>query len=81
MRLDHVSGKHLLLRPERGFELRGAALEIVRSFEGAPTVDGIIDGLAGAHVGVPRAVIAADVLRLLDELLARGLISFAIEAP
>jgi pyrroloquinoline quinone biosynthesis protein D len=74
LRLDHVSGKHLLLRPERGFELRGSALEVVRLFEAAPTVDGIIDALASGHAGVTRAEIAADVTRLLDELATRGLI-------
>jgi hypothetical protein len=84
LRLDHVSGKHLLLRPERGFELRGSALDVVRSFEAAPrdaapTVDDIIDRLAGTHPGAPRAEIAADVVRLLDELAARGLIE--VEGP
>jgi len=74
LRLDHLSGKHLLLRPERGFELKGAALEIVRSFGGTPTVDGIIDHLAASHADVARAQIAADVLRLLEELRTRGLI-------
>jgi pyrroloquinoline quinone biosynthesis protein D len=80
LRLDHVSGKYLLLRPERGFELVGSALAIVRLFAAsptaptAPTIDGIIDSLAGTHEGTPRAEIAADVLRLLDELAARGLI-------
>jgi len=74
LRLDRLSVKHLLLRPEQGFELQGSALEIVRLCTAALTVDGIVDALAAAHPGTPRAEIAADVARLLAELAARGLI-------
>jgi pyrroloquinoline quinone biosynthesis protein D len=74
LRLDRISGKHLLLRPEQGFELQGSALEIVRLCTAALTVDGIVDNLAAAHEGVPRAQIAGDVLSLLQDLAARGLV-------
>jgi pyrroloquinoline quinone biosynthesis protein D len=80
LRLDRISGKHLLLRPEKGFELQGASLEIVRLFGAARTVDGIIDTLATTHVEVPRSQIAEDVLRLLDQLADHGLIELEGEA-
>ena len=73
LRRDNIAGTYLLLRPERGFELRGAALEIVRAFEAGPTVDGLIDDLAGRHAA-DRAEIAGDVRRLLGELVACGLV-------
>lgn len=77
LRRDNVAGKYLLLRPERGFELRGAALEIVRAFEAGPTIDGLIEELA-ARYGSASAELAdqigADVRRLLGELIARGLV-------
>jgi pyrroloquinoline quinone biosynthesis protein D len=74
LRLDRISGKHLLLRPEKGFQLEGSALEVVRLCTAALTVDGIIDTLAAAHPETPRAQLAEDVVRLLGELTARGLI-------
>jgi pyrroloquinoline quinone biosynthesis protein D len=74
VRLDHVTGAHLLLRPEQGFELRGSALEIVKLCAGDLTVDGIVDRLVEAHNDTPRDQIAADVHRLLVDLAGRGLI-------
>jgi pyrroloquinoline quinone biosynthesis protein D len=80
LRLDHVTGKYLLLRPEQGFELQGSALEIVRLCDAVRTVDGIIDSLTAAHAGTSRAEIAADVVRLLEDLAARGLVDVRSEA-
>jgi len=80
LRLDRISGKHLLLRPEKGFELQGASLEIVRLFDAALTVDGIIDTLAAAHAEVSRSQIAEDVSRLLGQLADHGLIELEDEA-
>jgi pyrroloquinoline quinone biosynthesis protein E len=77
LRRDNIAGKYLLLRPERGFELRGAALEIVRAFEAGPTVDGLIEELAARYASASAeaaAQIAGDVRRLLAELMARGLV-------
>jgi len=77
LRRDNVAGKYLLLRPERGFELRGAALEIVRALEAGPTVDQLIEELAARHATDDAALaaqIGADVRRLLGELIGGGLI-------
>lgn len=74
LRRDRLSGKTLLLRPEQGFELQGAALEVVRLCSGELTVAEIVDRLAGAHLDAPREGIADDVERLLGELGHRGLI-------
>lgn len=77
LRLDRITGKHLLLRPEQGFELQGSALEIVRLCTAALTIDGIVDELLAAHPGVARAELSADVFRLLAELAGRGLVEDA----
>ena len=77
LRRDNIAGKYLLLRPERGFELRGTALEIVRALEAGPTIDGLIQELAARYGSASAALaaqIAGDVRRLLDELIARGLV-------
>jgi pyrroloquinoline quinone biosynthesis protein D len=74
LRQDHITGNTLLLRPERGFELRGSALDIVRLCDATLTVDGIVERLVASHASAPRAEIAADVARLIEELADRGLI-------
>jgi pyrroloquinoline quinone biosynthesis protein D len=79
LRQDRLTGKFLLLRPERGFELRGSALDIVRLCDGASTMESIVDKLAKNHGDAARPQIAEDVARLLDELLARRLIALADE--
>jgi coenzyme PQQ biosynthesis protein PqqD len=79
LRQDRLTGKFLLLRPEKGFELRGSALDIVRLCDGASTMESIVDQLAKNHGDAARAQIADDVARLLDELLARRLIALAEE--
>lgn len=74
LRQDRITGRHLLLRPERGFELRGSALEVIRLCDGARSVEGIVAELAAAHAAQPPAQISDDVVRLLGELADRGLI-------
>lgn len=79
LRQDRLTGRFLLLRPERGFELRGSALEIVRLCDGATTVAAIADRLAASHADVPRAQIDEDVGRLVDQLYGLRLIEIAGE--
>ncbi len=74
LRLDRITGKTLLLRPEQGFELQGSAIEIVKLCTAELTVDDIVDQLVAAHVDAARPQIADDVQRLLSDLGRRGLI-------
>ena len=76
LRLDRITGRYLLLRPEQGFELRGSALEIVRLCDGQATVAGIVDALIAQHDVATTDAIAADVDRLLGELATRGLVEW-----
>lgn len=78
LRLDRISGKTLLLRPEQGFELRGSALEVIRLCDGRRSVAEIVDVLAAAAVGTARAEIEADVQRLLSDLRRRGVIDVGL---
>ena len=75
LRLDRISGKSLLLRPEQGFELQGSALEIIRLCDGRRSVADIVDALAAQATGTPRPEIAADVRRLLSDLHQRGVVA------
>jgi pyrroloquinoline quinone biosynthesis protein D len=74
MRLDRLTGKTLLLRPEQGFELQGSALEIVKLCTSELTVNDIVDRLSGTHAEASRAQISGDVYRLLADLNRRGVI-------
>jgi pyrroloquinoline quinone biosynthesis protein D len=74
LRLDRISGKTLLLRPEQGFELRGSALDVVQLCDGRRSVADIVDALAARATGTARAEIADDVRRLLGDLHQRGVV-------
>lgn len=78
LRLDRITGKTLLLRPEQGFELQGSALEIVKLCTAELTVSEIVDRLAAQHDGVAREHIAADVARLIGDLERRGLVTAGV---
>jgi len=75
LRLDRISGKALLLRPEQGFELVGSALAIIRLCDGQRSIAQIVDALAVEASGTPRTEIAADVHRLLSDLQRRGVVA------
>lgn len=81
LRLDRITGKTLLLRPEQGFELQGSALEIVKLCTATSTVADIVDQLSAAHVDATREEIADDVTRLLSDLAGRGLIDLGTPGP
>jgi pyrroloquinoline quinone biosynthesis protein D len=74
MRLDRLTGKTLLLRPEQGFELQGTALEIVQLCMAELTVGDIVDRLSVTYQTASREQIAGDVHRLLADLNRRGVI-------
>ena len=74
LRFDERSGKHMLLYPERGLELSETAARIALLCSGDRTVSGIVDELAAAADGEPRARIEADVMAFLRSLDDRGLL-------
>lgn len=76
LRLDHLTGKALLLRPEQGFELQGSAAEVVALCTATFTIAAIVERLSETHRDVTPAQIAEDVDRLLGDLSRRGLVAF-----
>ena len=77
LRVDKVNNKHLLLRPEQGFELRGSALAIVRLCDGQRSVNDIVAELSVAFREAPVTTIADDVRALVHTLVARRLMVLA----
>ncbi|QCO01238.1 PqqD family peptide modification chaperone [Azospirillum argentinense] len=81
LRQDRVRGHWQLLGPERVLILDEVALEVVRavtaqSQTGQPPVTvGTAVGVLAAQFDAPRDEIAADVLELLGDMIAKGFLT------
>jgi coenzyme PQQ biosynthesis protein PqqD len=75
LREDRISGRTMLLYPERGLALNASAAAIVRLCDAHHTVAEIVAALA-AERPEAQATIAADVTALLEALVARGLLTW-----
>ena len=75
LREDRLSGRTMLLYPERGLALNATAAAIVRLCDDRHTVTEIVQALS-ADRPEARATIAADVTALLEALVARGLVTW-----
>ncbi|MBP0446486.1 pyrroloquinoline quinone biosynthesis peptide chaperone PqqD [Roseomonas sp. SSH11] len=74
LREDPARSRWVVVGPERLFVPDDIALEILRLMDGARSVDAIVDDLA-ARFDAPREAIAADVLAMLDDLRAKGVVT------
>jgi pyrroloquinoline quinone biosynthesis protein D len=70
LRFDDVRGTHVLLAPERTFDLDAVAADVLGFVDGIRSVDDIVTALAEKYVE-DRGVIERDVIDLLDELLRK----------
>ena len=77
LRYDQISGKYLLLYPERGLALNGTAASILKLCDGALSVEGIVDRLRSEYADRPGPELQKDVLEFLDEMARRGLLQVA----
>jgi pyrroloquinoline quinone biosynthesis protein D len=73
LRFDAVRGKHVLLAPERAFNVDEVAAAIVELVDGSRSVSGIIDALAERYAE-KREVIERDVVAMLDDLVSKRVI-------
>jgi coenzyme PQQ biosynthesis protein PqqD len=67
LRFDEVRGAHVLLAPERAFDLDAVAADVLSLVDGIRSVDAIVAALAEKYLE-DRAVIERDVIDLLDDL-------------
>ena len=72
---DKARGRWIVMAPERMFVLDETALEVLRLVDGARDVEEIMDALA-ARVEAPREEIAGDVRPMLDDLVAKGALTW-----
>ncbi|MCB4824120.1 pyrroloquinoline quinone biosynthesis peptide chaperone PqqD [Roseicella aerolata] len=73
LREDKARGQWVVLGPERMFVPDEIALEVLRLVDGARSVEAMVDDLA-ARFAAPREEILADVVALLDDLAAKGVV-------
>ena len=73
LHFDAARNAHVLLAPERVFEVDGVAVEVLRLVDGRRSVAEIVESLAQKFDEAP-AVIEADVLAMLDDLVSKRVI-------
>jgi pyrroloquinoline quinone biosynthesis protein D len=73
LRADALSGRTMLLYPERGLRLNATGEEVVRLCTGQATVAEIAATLATRHAS-DGATVLAEVRAFLDSLAERGLL-------
>lgn len=74
LREDTARGQWVVLGPERMFVPDEIALEVLRLIDGGRSIDTIANALA-ERFAAPRDEILADVLGMLDELSAKGVVT------
>jgi pyrroloquinoline quinone biosynthesis protein D len=73
MRFDSVRNAHVLLAPERAFNLDQTATAVLELVDGVRTVDGIVNELQ-ARYNADRDLMEADVLAMLTDLARKGVL-------
>lgn len=72
---DRLTGRTLLLYPERGLVLNESATQIAMLCDGSLSVDAIVDHLARGRAE-QRELISRDVLAFLNSIAERGLVEW-----
>jgi pyrroloquinoline quinone biosynthesis protein D len=73
LRFDDTRKAWIVLAPERVFMPDEHAIEILKQIDGTRSAGAIIDDLA-VRFDAPRATIEADVIEMLQDLVARGVL-------
>ena len=73
LREDRTRHQWVVMGPERMFVPDEIALEVLRLVDGARSVDAMVDDLA-ARFAAPRGEILTDVVAMLDDLAAKGVV-------
>ncbi|MDQ0507218.1 pyrroloquinoline quinone biosynthesis peptide chaperone PqqD [Xanthobacter agilis] len=73
LKFDAVRQRHVLLAPERAFDIDAIAAAVLALVDGARTCGEIVDALA-VQYDEQREVIAGDVLAMIGDLVARRVI-------
>ena len=74
LRYDRQSQRYLLLYPERGLELNGTAVDVVRCAPASTRWPASSSELTEKYTDKPREVVEREVLSFLAALADRGLV-------
>ena len=73
LRFDGARDAHVLLAPERAFDLDPIAASVLELIDGERSVGAIVDALA-ERFGEERGVIEGDVIAMLDDLVTKRVV-------
>jgi pyrroloquinoline quinone biosynthesis protein D len=73
LRFDGARDAHVLLAPERAFDLDPIAASVLELVDGERSVGAIVDALA-ERFGEERGVIEGDVIAMLDDLVTKRVV-------
>lgn len=73
LREDRITGRTVLLAPERGLELNASAAAILRALDGSRTVRGIAAALAAVYDTTSERI-ESEAIALLSALAERALV-------
>jgi pyrroloquinoline quinone biosynthesis protein D len=73
LRFDGARDAHVLLAPERAFDLDPVAASVLELVDGERSVGAIVDALA-ERFGEERGVIEGDVIAMLDDLVTKRVV-------
>jgi pyrroloquinoline quinone biosynthesis protein D len=73
LRFDEVRKAHVLLAPERAFDLDETAATVLNLVDGQRSISAIVDELA-ARFDADRGMIEADVIEMLADLVGKRVV-------
>ena len=73
LRFDGARNAHVLLAPERAFDLDAIAASVLELVDGQRSVGAIVETLA-ERFGEDRGVIEGDVVAMLDDLVTKRVV-------
>lgn len=76
LHFDQVRQAHVLLAPERAFNVDGQAVAVLQLVDGSRSVDTIAADLATKYNG-DQELIARDVARMIEDLVAKRVVEAA----
>ena len=76
LHFDQVREAHVLLAPERAFNVDGNAVAVLQLVDGTRSVDDIAATLAEKY-GADKSVIAHDIGKMIDDLIAKRVMEAA----
>lgn len=73
LHFDQVRQSHVLLAPERAFNVDGNAVAVLQLVDGARSINAIAGDLA-TRFNADQAVIERDIVTMIDDLIAKRVV-------